>query len=214
MMIYNYICNVDDFPNDILDNSFTFLPSFIKDDIYKSRNVNDKKCRLIARLILYDILRNDGVVDLIRYWERNIYGKPSIPGWRSFNITHSNKLLIVSLSTETIGVDVEELRKIDLSNLTAWLHPEELNHIFKSQDPLSAFYHVWIRKEAFFKALGTGLSNEMNRLNCTLPHVFYKGLNWYFHEVKMDGSYLACICSRQQDVQFQNTIVKPGTLQF
>lgn len=103
------------------------------------------------------------------------YGKPALASEHvlRFNLSHSHEvaLLAVALDAE-LGVDVEHIRadfatediarrffsraEVDAFNT---LPPEEL---------VAAFFRCWTRKEAYIKAIGKGLSQELSDFDVTL----------------------------------------------
>ena len=95
------------------------------------------------------------------------HGKPVLEGTvRShvdFNISHSAGLLACAFTRDRdLGVDIERHRPLkdyqDIAN--RFFSPAEVAELL-SLDPAlreAAFYDCWVRKEAFVKALGGGLS--------------------------------------------------------
>jgi 4'-phosphopantetheinyl transferase len=93
------------------------------------------------------------------------HGKPALIGTPlEFNLSHSRNWIVIAISSKTVGIDVEDgerLAQDDLLPLArqvftpnecaklASLPPEQRKH---------AFLRAWTQKEAYLKALGTGLS--------------------------------------------------------
>lgn len=94
------------------------------------------------------------------------HGKPILAEpdhrWLRFNVSHSDELAIVGIATEAeIGVDVERIREeIDVNALAA----HALDPAYASSLPREvavrrrAFFAHWTQQEAYWKALGCGLS--------------------------------------------------------
>ena len=85
----------------------------------------------------------------------------------SFNLSHSEKVGLVGVTDGVrIGVDVEQLRVgRDFSGLAnRFFSAEESAALHQLSEPArpAAFYRAWTRKEAYLKALGTGLSFPSN----------------------------------------------------
>jgi len=79
-----------------------------------------------------------------------------------FNLAHSGDHLLVGIARQPLGVDLEVLRpdRHFLRLAGRFFAPAEL-HALRSVDEAArpeAFYNAWTRKEAYLKALGTGLS--------------------------------------------------------
>lgn len=95
----------------------------------------------------------------------NPYGKPYLSGKPSFNLSHSENLLLFSISKDHhIGVDTEQIREIDIKDYTSVLHPNESAYI---DNDSHRFYTIWCRKEALLKCYGIGLCDHMNTIDVT-----------------------------------------------
>lgn len=91
------------------------------------------------------------------------YGRPSVDGPVSFNVSHSGALGLIAVADgeRRVGIDVEQVRpETDFRSLAArFFHPEEAAAIGDRRD---AFFRCWTRKEAVVKALGHGLSHPLD----------------------------------------------------
>jgi len=81
----------------------------------------------------------------------------------SFNLSHSGRLAVyVFAINRPVGVDVEALRPIsDLDQLAARFFSENERKSLQAIDSLArakTFLQYWVRKEAYLKAIGLGLS--------------------------------------------------------
>jgi 4'-phosphopantetheinyl transferase len=102
-------------------------------------------------------------------------GKPSLGRGEDlrFNLSHSGDLGLVAVAWgREVGIDVEAVRPLDdLEGLVSrCLSDSERAAYAELPEParLSAFYQAWVRKEAFLKALGTGLSRPLDSFDVTL----------------------------------------------
>ncbi|HWY61787.1 MAG TPA: 4'-phosphopantetheinyl transferase superfamily protein [Rhizomicrobium sp.] len=84
-----------------------------------------------------------------------------------FNLSRSGDLALLAVSpAAAVGVDVEEIRDIpDLIQVArhhfAAVEFDNLNQL-SLESQLAGFYTIWTRKEAFVKAIGTGLSYPLS----------------------------------------------------
>ena len=95
------------------------------------------------------------------------YGKPELDTNRyrpclAFNLAHSeDQALLAIASSGQIGVDLEIKRPLrDLDGLVAQVCSDiELKHLHRlsETEKETAFYRLWVRKEALLKASGLGL---------------------------------------------------------
>ena len=102
-------------------------------------------------------------------FEYGEHGKPRLVDHMdlSFNLSHSETVGLVGVSRRVrLGIDVEHTRgERDFSGLARRFFSKEessaLERLPDSERP-AAFYRAWTRKEAYLKALGTGLSFPSN----------------------------------------------------
>lgn len=99
-------------------------------------------------------------------------GKPSLAGRHAgaleFNLSHSGGCALVGISRGApLGVDVEQVSPIDDIHAVAESHfaTEERDRLFalEGDAQVEGFYRYWTRKEAYIKAIGTGLGHALDR---------------------------------------------------
>jgi len=96
------------------------------------------------------------------------YGKPIVQNNPiKFSMSHSGEHLLVGISSNHIGVDVEEERNIDYNELI-WeiLEPDEIKEYLKlnSTQKKAIFYTGWTFKESLIKANGLHEQNHRFKL--------------------------------------------------
>ena len=138
------------------------------------------------------------------------HGKPSLPGNPiHFNVSHSGELAVYALCEQLeVGVDVERVRHLnDLEPVARrFFDPAEFAELMAvpEEDRPRAFFNCWTRKEAFIKALGSGLSYPLNHFQVTLApstparFVHIEGqpaetLRWSLHDIPVDHGYVAAL---------------------
>lgn len=86
-----------------------------------------------------------------------------------YNISHSGNLVVCAVDKRPVGIDVEQIREIDLSvakricteNECKYIRADgEFEYLFgsSSQDVYKRFFEVWTMKEAYVKYVGTGIT--------------------------------------------------------
>jgi len=128
----------------------------------------------VLRAVLAHHLRGDPR-DVV--FVREPRGKLRLPGEPlRFNLSHSDDLAVVAVTRDhEIGVDVERVRSEvpALSIAERFFSPEErdaLQAVGHSRRA-HAFFHLWTSKEAYLKALGTGITSGLDdspRPDCTV----------------------------------------------
>jgi 4'-phosphopantetheinyl transferase len=143
-------------------------------------------------------------------------GKPHlpVPVPLHFNLSHSGSLAIFAFSLDTeIGVDLEELRTMAHAGEIAdrFFAPEEstdFRRLTKNADPKHAqllFFSCWTRKEAYVKAIGTGLDFPLDRFRVSLNPCQPSALLriddddrtcWCLHSIASIPGFLAALACR------------------
>jgi 4'-phosphopantetheinyl transferase len=81
-----------------------------------------------------------------------------------FSVSHTSGHAVVAVTRQRdAGIDIEVIRRIDhLDSLAQrYLSPVEIEQLARAHDRVLGFWKVWTRKEAYVKALGTGLSGPI-----------------------------------------------------
>lgn len=125
-------------------------------------------CRGTLRSILGRLSDTSPEAVEFRY---NRHGKPihqPAPGGEAiqFSVSHSADLALIAVSPRpALGVDLERVeRSIDFDRLAErFFAPDEVADLRRLADDLrrDAFFRCWTRKEAYIKALGTGLASPL-----------------------------------------------------
>lgn len=103
------------------------------------------------------------------------YGKPRVNGETGFefSISHSCGLASFAFSTQgPVGIDIEKVRVLkDRDALVQqFFSPSEQDELgrLRTCEKQRAFFAVWTRKEAYLKALGTGLVTPPRTVSVTV----------------------------------------------
>lgn len=161
------------------------------------RFAEDRIRKLVGRKLLQLAwLETGGQGEVCDCLQKGPYGKPFLPQWKYFNLSHSGSEIVLAVSDAPIGIDIEQCMAIDYNSFSGQLHPYELDHIRFSNDPPRTFFDIWTRKEALLKASGQGLTDTMNTLDCSPSSVDYQNRCWHFYPVSLDdASYVCCLVS-------------------
>lgn len=143
------------------------------------------------------------------------HGKPMLadPFARlHFNVSHAGDWVLVALdATAPVGVDVEQVRpELDrIDDYAAVLSPEEhaALRVLPAGTRAQAMARLWVRKEAYVKALGEGLNRPLHDIcigddGCGRPQVHYDrhgsgpGAPWQLTDLPVDGRHVACVAWR------------------
>lgn len=106
-------------------------------------------------------LDNSGAVPI---WKLNSYGKPYIEGWdKDFSISHARDISVVALSSEAIGIDIEDnSRDIDLEKFK---RTKFLNFDEGAYDNKEEFLMRFTALEAYLKYIGKGFYKDARTIS-------------------------------------------------
>ena len=122
-----------------------------------------------AWLLLRDALERSGA-ELDRFALRTgEYGKPYLDGGPEFSMSHAGPYAAVAVSDAPVGVDIEGPR-CTLRLAERWFAPAEYEAAAALEGEAQRVYlqRLWVAKEAFVKALGTGLQTPFRSFRVTL----------------------------------------------
>ncbi len=166
---------------------FAFLEQERAEKIKRIRSEKERLLRVYASVFvkLYISKRTGISVSKLKYLYKN-NGKPYFDSCPiKFNISHTKNALAIGFSSSEIGVDIEEVRRIDLKLAKRYFTENENMYIFENnisanslerlnmpffdindgESLFKRFFCVWTRKEAFVKRSGTGLCFKLNSVD-------------------------------------------------
>jgi len=125
-----------------------------------------------------------------------------------FNVSHSRGSIALAFSDNNIGIDVEYIdNNFDYKPIAkACFAMAEMDCLRESCNAAEEFFKLWTRKEAFLKANGKGLNDDMNQLNC-LGELHEKQIaapgyeSYRIDSFKIEENYIAAVaynCSREK----------------
>lgn len=111
------------------------------------------------------------------YWRfrANAYGRPEVVSptnaqWLHFNLSHTATRVVCAITRcPQVGIDVESRVPAEFASIAeAFFSPLEVSWMGEAQDLHAArqrFLQLWTLKEAYVKAIGTGLSSALNEFS-------------------------------------------------
>ena len=94
--------------------------------------------------------------------EEGEHGKPVIPGFRGFSVSHSGSSWAVLICDHACGLDIQYERTCDIPLIAKRFYaPEEQDYVLGgSGDMEERFFRVWTRREALVKAWGLSVADS------------------------------------------------------
>jgi 4'-phosphopantetheinyl transferase len=122
-------------------------------------------------------------------------GKPQVRGLE-FNLSHSGDLVAYAFGLVPLGIDIEQRRSMDYGQLVERFFAEDEWQEWQ-QLPETAhaatFFQVWTVKEAYLKAIGTGLYRSLSTVPVQLKPPWLLRQNggaWQVAVLAMPEGYL------------------------
>ncbi|GGE47188.1 4'-phosphopantetheinyl transferase [Pedobacter psychrotolerans] len=205
MVVIKY-CNIDVIKDADISHYMNYLPSFMLKEVLRYKYDNDRKSRLLARLMLQESLTETSSTQSLKDWRRNANNKPFMVNWHAFNISHSSDVVVFAYTTgEAVGIDIEQKADVSYQDILNNFHPEEKQYINSSSDPKNCFYNLWVKKEALLKAIGIGVVNGLNDFTCINNSLSHQQRTWYLKELQIHPEYSCylCLLDLEQDIMIR-----------
>lgn len=187
-----YIRNRHKFSRAVFQAAINQLPSFLHPDVTRYRLWQDQQAALLGKLLLRFLLKQStGSTQLLNNFAKDQYQRPFVSQNLDFNISHTQGLVICAMtSAGKLGVDVEALKGINISEFKRVFSQRELNHIREANNPQHAFFLLWTTKEAIMKADGRGFYLPPQSFEGLKSPVNIEGKSWKFSELDLGDQHV------------------------
>lgn len=182
-----------------------FLPCVSKarrEGISRKKKERDKINALLAELLVISEIRQRGCARGLRQrveFERGPFGKPYIKGgglW--FSLSHTDGAVCAAFSSQgEVGVDIEPCsRRISEKLYSRVLSEGERVQVSSAED----FLRAWVRKEAFLKRLGVGITRDLRGVDtAVIPDTAVLEKNGFFIGASGEGAGAADVAVLSAD---------------
>jgi phosphopantetheine--protein transferase-like protein len=201
-----YLIHTDSYSSDAVSLFQKLLSVQELEKASKFRFIKDQHRYIITHAMLRTILGRylklvPAEIDFIS----NDYGKPSLPEKYEkihFNLSHSKGFSALAFSTKSeIGIDIERIDPEFDFDAIANAHFSKAENRFlhaEKRESRNRFYTLWTRKEAFLKAVGTGIGENLGievfrRINHYRPEVPFQevqGVDFYLKTFLFQNQYM------------------------
>lgn len=201
----------------IRKDDFDCLSGFVSEEkkirLIRFHRFEDAQRSLFGDILArYAICRRTGLRNGDLVFRKNDYGKPMLiqPKGIYFNISHSGIFVVCAIDDRPVGIDVEEIKTMDMQIAKNYFTTEEYNGItsLPKDKQTEHFYDLWTLKESFIKADGRGLnipldsfsiSKNSNRIILTSGE---KEVNCYFKQLDIASEYKLSVCVLGMESKF------------
>ncbi len=167
-------------------NKAVCFAASIASDTLQNRIKEEEHC-LGRRLLAYGLKTVYGI-DLSQVTiEKTEQGKPILLGCENvhFNISHSGGAAICALGPVSLGVDLQIHEKRNFTSIQRKMMTEnEIAKMKSSSEPEKYFYDCWVKKEAYTKWKGCGITIDLRR----------EMKDAYFVKLPVSGAFSAVLC--------------------
>lgn len=155
--------HIQDMKSEHLQQVLAFLPSWRRERVLAYKQESRQMESALAYIELSRALALRGLQDIKPCFEYNEHGKPFLPLYPNlhFSISHCSQAVGCVLSEMPCGLDIERVRRASPSLISKTMNRNEEHQIYSSSHPEVEFIRLWTRKEAVFKLLGTGITDDM-----------------------------------------------------
>ncbi|CAA7197570.1 4'-phosphopantetheinyl transferase family protein [Chryseobacterium potabilaquae] len=183
-----------DFSESDFDLFFSICHHRLTPEIFKKQMMYKKResalCFLLGRLLLWYGM-NDFFGDnkrlTIRFKNNQ---KPYFENGPFFNISHSGRQVACAINNDfNIGMDLEKIEPISYTEFYEYFTASEQEYITHSTSPISTFYKLWTKKEAFIKADGRGLEIPLNSFNTLENTLYFNSQYFILKELNFSSGY-------------------------
>ncbi len=199
--LYIYLADIKTTDGNALMEKFgqTFEPARL-DRIERCTNAREKTTLIATGVLLQAALKRFGVSTAdIDYKE---HGKPFIKGKEDlfFNISHSGNFIMIAVSGQEIGIDIQKPVPYKEALVNKILNYEE--RTTHADDLVKHLNRIWAIKEAYTKLTGEGISKEFSEItyeeNDFSLNVFDKGEPAAKGKIVYnDDLYEACVLAKE-----------------
>lgn len=146
-----------------VESMLSLVPEPRRSEALRFRHTFGRFACLKSYLMLAELLGTEFGVGKFRV-EVGEHGKPYLTDYPHihFNISHCQKAIAVVVSDQPVGIDVESFRHFGNGLLDKTMNSAEKAEILASEVPEEVFAAYWTRKEAVFKLIGTGITDDLH----------------------------------------------------
>lgn len=202
-----YIANTGALKETGLYNSaFNAVSPERRKKVLRYRFLKDRVLSLGAELLLRKALTECGIEIPEIHYGYKTDGKPFLKGVEGFdfNISHSEDFVMVALSGNETGCDIEKITEIDLEIAKKFFFREEYENIAAlpaSEERNELFFRYWTLKESFMKATGLGMKLPLDSFSIIIGKNGGIGVkqsvdqkNYDFAEIDAFPGYKCALC--------------------
>lgn len=168
------LASTDKINNEIYKSCFNLMTPVRQQKILRLKNTEQQKLSVLGEWLAKTLISEVygiSIGELV--FETDVKGKPYCVNTPDiyFNISHSSDIAVAVVSDTPTGIDIEKIRPVSLKLARRACTDNELLYVFGRKPDTSdysvefphpvyeRFFEIWTAKEAYFKCIGTGITD-------------------------------------------------------
>jgi 4'-phosphopantetheinyl transferase len=189
-------------------DKLVLLPEKLQQQVSRKRQWQDKQLSIAGKMLLLRVMKELARQSTLTDLQYNTYDRPYFDNGPDFNIAHSGSMVICcGTDNGQIGIDIEQVKEIDLADYTNYFTSNEWNKINHYPNKYDSFYDFWTRKEAVLKALGTGFHTPLSSVDVSGESLTYDDITYYLRPLIINQEYKCHIATTLASANIQFTRV-------
>jgi 4'-phosphopantetheinyl transferase len=173
-----------------LTDKLILLPEKLQEQALRKRQWIDQQLTIGGKLLLLHVLKQFKSQLSLSDLNYNAHHRPYFNEGPDFNIAHSGNI-VVCCATDSgkIGVDIEQVKEIDLADYADYFTLKEWDKIKQHSNLYDGFYNYWTRKEAVLKAIGTGFHTPLSSVDVSGESLVYDDIDYHIKPIVIHQEY-------------------------
>ncbi len=201
-----FTCFDSEIPDERREYYLRKMPESIRNKINRYVRWQDRQTGLFGKLLLLKGLTEYGGYspDCLNSLSYNDFGRPFIDSDIDFNISHSGDYVVCAVADrEKVGIDIEKIRPIVLSDFKNYMTSLEWEDIAASDRQYEMFYEHWTMKESVIKAEGRRLSIPLTDIRLHQRKAAVYDTVWFLKELMLDIRYKCYLAANSEQPEFE-----------
>lgn len=168
------------------------LPESMQQRITAYQDRLDRQSRIMSKLMLRHWMAEAKLPYGLSEVKYSAEARPFVSADLDFNVAHADGIVMLAAAVGArVGVDIEAIKPVHISDYQEQLTEAELVHIRLSDDDYRTFYRIWTRKEAVVKAIGLGVHTDWQQIDVLNDVVKHGDQTYYVQEIPVGEGHIA-----------------------
>lgn len=180
-----------------------YLPESLRQDVLKYKRKHKQWLSLIGKLLLVEglnFLEQRTLVQHPLLYTKN--NRPYLDHKLDFNISHSSQRVICVIAPDgKVGIDLQEKGNYKIAETARLFFNEPTQNKIKAGK--LNLVELWCRTEAFSKAIGTGLNEDLKKYSVLEASTVHGKNQWQFWKIPVDPAFECSLVTNELHPQIE-----------